>query len=78
MQVDCKGPQPGWVHSFAVTENYIVIPEGPLRYSVRNLLKAEEAEYFKFEWLPESGAYVHIMDRITGEVVSEKSSLDEI
>jgi carlactone synthase/all-trans-10'-apo-beta-carotenal 13,14-cleaving dioxygenase len=53
-----------------VTENYIVIPEMPLRYSVRNLLKAEPAEYFKFEWLPESGAWMHIMDRKTGKVVS--------
>jgi len=69
-RVDCMGPQPGWVHSFAVTENYIVVPEGPLRYSVGNLLKAEEAEYFKFEWLPEFGAYMHIMDRVTGEMVT--------
>nr|ADK36681.1 carotenoid cleavage dioxygenase 8 [Physcomitrium patens] len=69
-RVNCNGPQPGWVHSFAVTENYIVVPEGPLRYSVRNLLKAEEAEYFKFEWLPESGAWIHIMDRFTGKIVT--------
>ncbi|KAG6550068.1 hypothetical protein Mapa_008024 [Marchantia paleacea] len=69
-KVKCRGPTPGWVHSFAVTENYVVIPEMPLRYSIKNLLQSEPCEYFKFEWMPETGGYMHIMNRHTGEVVT--------
>ncbi|CAH8274554.1 unnamed protein product [Arabidopsis lyrata] len=61
---------PGWVHSFAVTENYVVIPEMPLRYSVRNLLRAEPTPLYKFEWCPEDGAFLHVMSKLTGEVVA--------
>ncbi|TVU03616.1 hypothetical protein EJB05_50803 [Eragrostis curvula] len=33
-RVECQGgPTPGWVHSFAVTEKYVVVPEMPLRHS---------------------------------------------
>lgn len=69
-RVDCRGPGfPGWVHSFPVTENYVVIPEMPLRYSAQNLLKAEPAELFKFEWQPESKGFVHIMCKTSGKIV---------
>lgn len=69
MQVPCKGKgSPGWVHSFAVTENYIVVPEMPLRYSALNLLKSEPCPYYKFEWMPDSGAWMHLMNRHTGVV----------
>ncbi|XP_039822689.1 carotenoid cleavage dioxygenase 8 homolog A, chloroplastic-like [Panicum virgatum] len=41
-RVHCRGGMaPGWVHSFAVTENYIVVPEMPLRYSITAVLTAE-------------------------------------
>ncbi|GJN17694.1 hypothetical protein PR202_gb04784 [Eleusine coracana subsp. coracana] len=39
-RVDCRGgPMPGWMHSFAVTEKYVVVPEMPLRYSASSMLK---------------------------------------
>ncbi|XP_019058654.1 PREDICTED: carotenoid cleavage dioxygenase 8, chloroplastic [Tarenaya hassleriana] len=72
-RADCRGrfgKGPGWVHSFAVTENFVVIPEMPLRYSVRNLLRAEPTPFYKFEWCPESGAYLHVMSKHTGEIVA--------
>ena len=40
-RVKCRGKAPGWVHSFSVTENFIVVPEMPLRYCTGNLLRAE-------------------------------------
>ncbi|VVB10621.1 unnamed protein product [Arabis nemorensis] len=61
---------PGWVHSFAVTENYVVIPEMPLRYSVKNLLRAEPTPLYKFEWCPQDGAFLHVMSKLTGEIVA--------
>ena len=74
-RVDCRGgPTPGWMHSFAVTENYVVVPEMPLRYSASSLLKCEPAPYYAFEWLPASGSYMHVMCRSTGKTVSLATS----
>ncbi|EPS61011.1 decreased apical dominance protein, partial [Genlisea aurea] len=69
-RVDCRGgPSPGWVHSFPVTENYVIVPEMPLRYCVGNLLRAEPTPLFKFQWRPESKAFMHVMRKSTGEIV---------
>ncbi|KAL5227703.1 hypothetical protein ABZP36_015968 [Zizania latifolia] len=70
-RVDCRGgPTPGWLHSFAVTENYVVVPEMPLRYSSTSLLKSELAPFYVFEWLPVSGSYMHVMGKSTGKTVA--------
>ncbi|KAF0918217.1 hypothetical protein E2562_023149 [Oryza meyeriana var. granulata] len=70
-RVDCRGgPSPGWLHSFAVTEKYVVVPEMPLRYSSASLLKSELAEFYAFEWLPASGSYMHVMCKSTGKTVA--------
>ncbi|XP_064967021.1 carotenoid cleavage dioxygenase 8 homolog B, chloroplastic-like [Musa acuminata AAA Group] len=70
-RVNCRGgPAPGWVHSFAVTDRYVVVPEMPLRYCVHNLLRAEPTPLYKFEWHPESGSYMHVMSKATGKIVA--------
>lgn len=70
-RVHCRGGMaPGWVHSFAVTENYIVVPEMPLRYSVGAVLKSELTPWYIFDWLPASGSYMHVICRSTGKTVS--------
>ncbi|KAL6614534.1 hypothetical protein ACP70R_036804 [Stipagrostis hirtigluma subsp. patula] len=70
-RVDCRGgPTPGWMHSFAVTENYVVVPEMPLRYSASSLIKSELAPFYVFEWFPASGSYMHVMCRSTGKTVA--------
>lgn len=70
-RVDCRGGSaPGWVHSFPVTENYVVVPEMPLRYSVKNLLRAEPTPLYKFEWCPKSKAFMHVMSKTSGKIVS--------
>ncbi|KAG0457826.1 hypothetical protein HPP92_022691 [Vanilla planifolia] len=69
-RVECRGgPAPGWVHSFPVTEHYVLVPEMPLRYCIQNLLRAEPTPLYKFEWRPESGSYVHVMCKASGTVV---------
>ncbi|KAF7817122.1 carotenoid cleavage dioxygenase 8-like protein B, chloroplastic [Senna tora] len=69
-RVNCRGgPAPGWVHSFPVTEHYVVVPEMPLRYCAQNLLRAEPTPLYKFEWHPESKAFIHVMCRSSGRIV---------
>lgn len=70
-RVHCRGGlAPGWVHSFAVTENYIIVPEMPLRYSVTGVLKSELTPWYIFDWVPESGSYMHVVCRSTGKTVA--------
>ncbi|KAH7651355.1 carlactone synthase / all-trans-10'-apo-beta-carotenal 13,14-cleaving dioxygenase protein [Dioscorea alata] len=70
-RVNCRGgPAPGWVHSFPVTEHYVIVPEMPLRYCAQNLLKAEPTPLYKFEWHPEGGSYVHVVCKASGKLVA--------
>ncbi|KAM7493326.1 hypothetical protein LguiB_027935 [Lonicera macranthoides] len=70
-RVSCRGgPSPGWVHSFPVTEHYVIVPEMPLRYCAQNLLKAEPTPLYKFRWHPESKGYMHVMCKASGNIVA--------
>ncbi|KAE8688984.1 Carotenoid cleavage dioxygenase 8 [Hibiscus syriacus] len=70
-RVTCRGgPAPGWVHSFAVTEHYVVVPEMPLRYCAQNLLRAEPTPLYKFQWHPQSKAFRHVMCKASGKLVA--------
>ncbi|XP_058074230.1 carotenoid cleavage dioxygenase 8 homolog B, chloroplastic [Magnolia sinica] len=70
-RVDCRGgPSPGWVHSFPVTEHYIIVPEMPLRYCAQNLLRAEPTPLYKFEWHPDSKGFMHVMCKASGKIVA--------
>ncbi|KAG6772676.1 hypothetical protein NC652_017733 [Populus alba x Populus x berolinensis] len=70
-RVDCRGgPTPGWVHSFPVTEHYVIVPEMPLRYCAQNLLRAEPTPLYKFEWHPESKGFMHVMCKASGKIVA--------
>ncbi|KAJ0605462.1 putative oxidoreductase [Helianthus annuus] len=70
-RVDCRGgPSPGWVHSFPVTEHYVIVPEMPLRYCAKNLLKAEPTPLYKFRWYPESKGFMHVMCKASGKIVA--------
>ncbi|XP_077211360.1 carotenoid cleavage dioxygenase 8 [Tasmannia lanceolata] len=70
-RVDCRGgPSPGWVHSFPVTEHYVIVPEMPLRYCAQNLLRAEPTPLYKFEWHPDSKGFMHVMCKASGKIVA--------
>ncbi|XP_059658915.1 carotenoid cleavage dioxygenase 8 homolog B, chloroplastic-like [Cornus florida] len=70
-RVSCRGgPSPGWVHSFPVTEHYVVVPEMPLRYCAQNLLRAEPTPLYMFKWHPESKGFMHIMCKASGKIVA--------
>ena len=72
-RVHCRGggghAPPGWVHSFAVTDKYIVVPEMPLRYSLTGVLKSQLTPWYIFDWLPESGSYMHVICKFSGRTV---------
>lgn len=70
-RVNCRGGSaPGWVHSFTMTEHYVVVPEMPLRYSLQSLLKAEPSALYQFEWRPERKAFLHVVCKASGKIVS--------
>ncbi|CAN6327573.1 unnamed protein product [Urochloa humidicola] len=70
-RVRCRGRSGvGWVHSFPVTEHYVVVPEMPLRYSVRSLFRAEPTPLYLFDWRPEGGSYMHVVCRASGNTVA--------
>ncbi|RWW29741.1 hypothetical protein GW17_00005724 [Ensete ventricosum] len=82
-RVNCRGgAAPGWVHSFAVTERYVVVPEMPLRYCVHNLLRAEPTPLYKFEWHPECDcnaqvASVEVPPYVTFHFINAYEEVDE-
>lgn len=69
-RVKCRGNVVAWVHSFSVTENYIVVPEISLKYSMAKILKNEPCPYYIFDWEPHSEAFIHVIDKKTGEEIA--------
>ena len=61
--------EPAYLHSFALTEHYIVLTEGPFVVSPLDLLGgASVAE--SFAWKPERGTRFVVFDRASGDVAA--------
>jgi len=65
--------QPAYMHSFALTPHYVVLTEFPFRLDPRRFLKPGRQAPFieQFEWEPDRGTRIILMDRTTGAVVAE-------
>ena len=65
--------RPAYMHSFALTPRYVVLTEFPLRLDPRRFLKPGRQPPFieQFEWEPERGTRIVVLDRTTGDVVAE-------
>jgi beta-carotene 15,15'-monooxygenase len=65
--------RPAYMHSFALTPRYVVLTEFPFRLDPRRFLKPGRQAPFieQFEWEPERGTRVVVMDRTSGAVVAE-------
>ncbi|MXR41047.1 beta-carotene 15,15'-monooxygenase [Halobaculum sp. WSA2] len=65
--------KPAYLHSFALTPWYVVIAEFPLRLDPLRLFKPGRQAPFieQFEWEPERGTRVIVLERTTGEVVAD-------
>jgi beta-carotene 15,15'-monooxygenase len=65
--------EPAYMHSFGLTPRYVVLTEFPLRLDPLTFLRPGRQAPFieQFEWHPERGTRVVVLDRTTGEVVAE-------
>ena len=65
--------KPAYMHSFALTPRFVVLTEFPLRLDPRRLVKPGRQAPFieQFDWEPERGTRVVVVDRTTGETVAD-------
>ncbi len=62
---------PAYLHSFALTERFVVLTEHPFVTTPASfLLPGRESFVDHYEWKPERGTRFHVLDRETGERVA--------
>ncbi|TKX55616.1 carotenoid oxygenase family protein [Halorubrum sp. SP3] len=68
--------EPAYMHSFALTPRYVVLTEFPLRLDPRRFLKPGRQPPFieQFEWEPDRGTRIVVLDRTTGDVVADPTT----
>jgi carotenoid cleavage dioxygenase-like enzyme len=60
--------QPSYMHSFAITDRYVVLIEQPWVMDVKKLMTFSTSFAGAFDWKPERGTTFTIIDRATGAV----------
>jgi carotenoid cleavage dioxygenase-like enzyme len=60
--------KPGYMHSFGMSERYVVLAENPLLVNPMSIPLSKKAFIENYEWLPERGTHFIVMDRHTGEL----------
>lgn len=63
--------QPAYMHTFALTENYVILTEFPLVVKPLDLITKNQSFIKNFVWKPERGTKFIVMDRHNGSVVGE-------
>lgn len=63
--------QPAYMHSFAMTEHYLVLTEFPFVINPLDLLIGSGGYIEHFKWKPEQGTRFLIIERSTGKLVSQ-------
>jgi len=65
--------RPAYMHSFAATDRYVVLPEFPFDVNPLSFLKPGRQGPFigNFEWRPDAGTRLIVIDREAGEAVAE-------
>jgi beta,beta-carotene 9',10'-dioxygenase len=61
--------QPGYIHSFGITERYIILVEFPLVVNPLNMLMSGKPFIENFQWKPELGTRFTLVSKDSGEVV---------
>jgi carotenoid cleavage dioxygenase-like enzyme len=64
------GRPPEYMHSFAMTEHFVVLPLQPLRYSLPGILRSGKFTEC-LSWRPQDGTTFVVIDRKTGKVTSK-------
>src|SRR5699024_10581224 len=60
---------PSYMHSFGMTENYIILTEFPLLMNPLRFVTSGKPFIENFQWRPEKGTHFRIIDRYTGELI---------
>jgi carotenoid cleavage dioxygenase-like enzyme len=63
--------EPAYMHSFALTKNYVVLTEYPLVVNPWDLITKGQAFIKNFSWKPERGTKFIVIDRHEGNIVGE-------
>ncbi|PJF23688.1 MAG: beta-carotene 15,15'-monooxygenase, partial [Phototrophicales bacterium] len=64
-------PLPAYIHSFGMTERYLILIEFSLVLpSALNILLGDKPFIENYRWQPERGATFHIIDKTNGEIVT--------
>jgi carotenoid cleavage dioxygenase-like enzyme len=66
--------QPAYMHSFGMTEHYLVLTEFPLVVNPLRLLFSGKPFIRNYKWKPERGVRFHVVDKETGRMVKETGS----
>lgn len=66
---DLPVQEPSYMHSFAVTENYIILTEYPFTVNPMDLMLAHKPFIANFKWRPEQGTQFTVVNRNDGTVV---------
>jgi len=67
---------PAYMHSFALTPRYVILTEFPLRVNPLTFFKPGRQGPFieQFEWQPDRGTRVIVIDRASGAVIAEPTT----
>ena len=63
--------EPAYMHSFAVTENYIILTEFPFVVKPLDLILQKQAFIKNFTWLPEKGTRFIVINKQDGKIVGQ-------
>ncbi len=63
---------PAYMHSFALTENYVILVEFPFVVNPVDLVLKKKPFIFNYKWVPEKGTHFFVINRHTGEVKTIK------
>ena len=63
--------RPSYMHSFGMSQNYVILTEFPLIVNPLNLLLWLKPYIENFQWKPERGTPFWVMNRFTGDVVGK-------
>lgn len=62
---------PAYMHSFALTEKYVVLVEYPFVVNPIDLIQMQKPFIMNFKWQPERGTHFIVVDRSSGEQVAK-------
>lgn len=62
--------RPAYMHSFALTEHYVVLAEFPFVVNPLDLLQRKKPFIFNYKWEPQKGTAFYIIERASGKVTA--------